>query len=96
MLHEYSDGNISLKYNGNMLRFSKLYDKVEPIEQGKVVPNERLDFVLEFIKEKQKGKEYKRSTRCPGKRHLDLPNKQDKLTNTTFELGTNSDTSILC
>ena len=72
MLHEHSDGSISLNYQGKKLRFSKLYDKVAPIEQGKVVPNERLDFVMESIKELQIGREFKRSTACPRKRHLGI------------------------
>ncbi|KIE04847.1 hypothetical protein NF27_FO00020 [Candidatus Jidaibacter acanthamoeba] len=72
MLHEYSDGSISLNYEGKKIKFNQLYDRVNLIEQGKTVPNERLDAMMTIIKEMQKGKEYKRSTRCPSKRHLGL------------------------
>jgi hypothetical protein len=106
ILHEYSDGSISLNYEGRKLNFRKLYDKVPSIEQGKVVPNERLDPILQFIRERQKGVEYKRSTCCPRKRHLGITpnianrnNKtkhiKEKTTNTTFRLETKGDISIL-
>ncbi|WP_053332658.1 ISNCY family transposase [Candidatus Jidaibacter acanthamoebae] len=72
MLHEYSDGSLSLNYNGKKIKFSRLYDKVAPIEQGKTVPNERLDAMMVIIKEMQKGKEFKRSISCPSKSHLGI------------------------
>ncbi|MBL0941322.1 MAG: ISNCY family transposase [Alphaproteobacteria bacterium] len=72
MLHEYPNGSISLNYKGRKLQFSKMFDRVKPIEQGEVIPNERLGAVLEFIKENQNKRSYTRSTRCPGKRHLGL------------------------
>ena len=53
-----------------------MYDRVELIEQGKVVPNERLATILEFAKEQQDDRSYKRSGRCPSKRHLEMPNHQ--------------------
>jgi hypothetical protein len=39
-----------------------MFDRVKPIE--------RLEVILEFIKESQEEHSYKHSTRCPGKRHL--------------------------
>src|SRR5207245_3291288 len=49
MLHEYPNGSISLCHKNRKLQFSKMFDRVDPIEQGKVVPNERLGAILEFI-----------------------------------------------
>jgi hypothetical protein len=72
MLHEYHDGSISLNYEGKKLTFSKLYDKVTPVEQGAVVPNERLDSIMRLITEKQNIQPFKRSTSCPRKKHLDV------------------------
>jgi hypothetical protein len=74
MLHEYPNGRLRLYYKGRQLRFKKLYDKLEqPIEQGRVVPNERIASVLEFIKATQYQREKKRrSTRVLRKRHLDI------------------------
>lgn len=73
MLHEYPDGR-GLYYKGRQLQFRKLYDRVEqPIEQGRVVPNERIASVLEFIKANQDQREKKRrSTRVLRKRHLEI------------------------
>lgn len=51
MLHEYP-GSISLNYQGKPISFSKLYDKVEPVEQGMVVSNERPGLYHEFPKRK--------------------------------------------
>ena len=53
MLHEYLDGSISLNYRNKAINFSKLYDKVKPVAQGTVIPNERLDHIINFFKEKQ-------------------------------------------
>lgn len=61
MLHEYPDGSITLNYQGDRIAFRKLYDKVEPIEQGEIVPNERLDAIMHFLKEKQNMRPFKRS-----------------------------------
>ena len=71
MLHEYPDGSISLYGNGSKLHFRKMYDRVQPIEQGQTVPSERISFILEFIKENQEVRQTRRSTRCPRKRHLE-------------------------
>lgn len=62
MLHEYPDGSISLNYNNRKLQFRTLYDRVRPIEQGRVVPSERIASTLELIKAQQKEieKTYKR------------------------------------
>lgn len=77
-LHEYPDGSISLNYNNQKLQFKKLYDRVCPIEQGRVVPSERIASTLELIKAQQKEieKTYKRSNRYPRKRHLEAPTHQ--------------------
>lgn len=74
MLHEYPDGSISLNYRNKAINFSKLYDKVKPVEQGAVVPNERLDHIINFLKEKQEKLQFKRSTACPRKKHLNTSN----------------------
>lgn len=70
MLHEYPDGSITLNYQGKSIGFTKLYDKVEPVEQGMVVPNERLDSIIDFLKEKQAKRQVKRISSAPSKRHL--------------------------
>jgi hypothetical protein len=71
MLHEYPEGSISLFDNDRKLHFKKMYDRVQPEEQGQVVPSERIASILELIKEDQNGRHYKRSTGCPKRRHLE-------------------------
>ncbi|OJX10132.1 MAG: hypothetical protein BGO77_03190 [Caedibacter sp. 37-49] len=99
MLHEYPDGHLNLYYKGRLLRFKKLYDRVhQPIEQGTIVPNERIASVLEFIKATQDQREKKRrSTRALRKMHLDiLPSSQEQQTklNTTSVFSTKGGTSL--
>ena len=90
MLYEYPDGRLGLYYKGRQLQFRKLYDKVEqPIEQGRVVPNERIADILEFIKATQDQREKKRrSTRALRKRHLEIP---PPSSNTTSVFSTKDD-----
>lgn len=92
MLHEYPDGRLGLYYKGRQLQFRKLYDKVEQtIEQGRVVPNERIADILEFIKATQDQREKKRrSTRALRKRHLEIP---PPSSNTTSVFSTKGDIS---
>jgi len=70
VVYEYPDGSISLFSKGRRISSRKIYDKVAPIIQGEVVPNNRLDYVMEFMKKNQELKEIKRSKRCPRKTHL--------------------------
>ncbi len=90
MLHEYPDGRLDLYYKGRQLQFRKLYDRVQqPIEQGRVVPNERIADVFEFIKATQDQREKKqRSTRALRKRHLEIPHFSS---NTTSVFSTKGD-----
>jgi hypothetical protein len=57
MLHEYYDGRISLNFQGNKLKFSQLYDKVQPVEQGRIISNERISDTLTLIRARQQRKE---------------------------------------
>lgn len=74
MLNEYPDGRLGLYYKSRQLQFKQLYDRVQqPIEQGRVIPNERIVSGLEFIKANQNQREKKRrSTRFMRKRHLEI------------------------
>lgn len=51
-IFDYPDGSISIRYGTRSLNF-KTFDKLQKIDQGKVVDNKRLGQVLKFAQQKQ-------------------------------------------
>jgi hypothetical protein len=80
-LHEYPDGTIALYYEGRELKYRKLYDRVNQVVQGDIVPNKRIEQTLELIKNMQQLKEITRSSNAPRKRHLGFNYKTKKQLN---------------
>lgn len=72
MLHEYPDGKICLYHKSKKLSFREHFDRVQPVEQGKIVSNKRLDETMDLIKQLYPAEQKKRSSSCPGKRHLGI------------------------
>lgn len=71
-LHEYPDGHVELFHESKPLNFRQLYDRVLHESQSEIVPNKRIDEVMNLIKKNQAIRTTKRSNSAPTKRHLGI------------------------
>ena len=71
-LHEYPDGHVELFHESKPLNFRQLYDRVLHASQSEIVPNKRIDEVMNLIKKNQVIRSTKRSNSAPTKRHLGI------------------------
>ena len=69
MVHDFHDGSIKIKHQNKELPYST-YDRLQRVDQGKIVDNKRLGTMLSLIKVKQDKRDEKRSTSCPSRQHL--------------------------
>jgi hypothetical protein len=84
---DYPNGEIAIQYGYRKLNF-KTFDKLQKIDQGRVVDNKRLVQVLRFAQQKQEEFELKkqseRSTSCPKRTAQKRALNQSKTINPTL------------
>ena len=69
---DYPDGRLAICYHGVELAY-RIFDKIQPVDQGAIVENKRLGAALAFIRDEQLRREpLRRSAKAPRRR--DQPN----------------------